>query len=299
MTIHETLIEGRKLLEAPSSSSCIDTPALDAALLLSDILRRNCLSSGSREELITLGNEYLSDQNREDFFRLVSRRLNGECAAYILGKKEFRGLTFLVTPAVLVPRPDTETLVEAALEHIDLMVQQGVKNPSLLDLCTGSGALAISLKNERPFLSITASDISREALKIAVLNATLLLQNRHPGNGTISFIESSLFDKIPRQFDIIVSNPPYVPSDEINCLAPEVRREPRLALDGGNDGLDLIRKIISQSPDHLVPGGVLLLEAAPDQMPAIRSLMEAQQFGSINVHRDLAGMDRVILAFKR
>jgi len=299
MTIRETLAEGTRLLKSPSPSSFIDTPALDASLFLSEILAM------SRTELIALGNEVIAEKDREHFLRLISRRRAGECVAYILGRREFRGLEFSVNPHVLVPRPDTETLVEVALEYIDSRQSLGTPDHergkgglSLLDLCTGSGALASALKNERPFLTVSASDISAKALEIAALNASRLLDGQLLDDkcNSVRFIQSDLFENIPDKFDIIVSNPPYVPSGELATLAPEVRREPRLALDGGEDGLDLIRKIISQAPEHLLPDGVLFLEADPGQMRDIRLLLEEHHFSGVKIHIDLAGRDRVIAA---
>ena len=296
MTIQEILSEGKRLLGAPCPGAVIDTPALDAALLLAETLHL------SREELLVRGNEIAAEPERQKYNSLLERRRSGECIAYILGRREFRGIEFTVNPGVLVPRPDTETLVEAALEYIDLW--QGERSDtsargaaqgglSLLDLCTGSGAVAISIKNERPHIRVTASDVSPETLQTATLNAARLLEGRQ---NAVQFIQSDLFNNIPEKFDIIVSNPPYIPTGEIDTLSPEVRREPRLALDGGRDGLDLIRKIVSQAPEHLSPGGILLLEASPEQMPAIKTLLEKEHFNKIKIHKDLAGKDRVISA---
>ena len=287
MTIQETLAEGKKLLKTPIPSSFVDTPDLDAVLLLSEVLHEN------RVQLIAFGNKAISEQDRHKFFDLISRRKKGECIAYILGHKEFRGLEFIVNRHVLVPRPDTETLAEAALEYIDSTYETGTPRPkrsclSLLDLCTGSGAIAVSLKNERPFLEVTAADISTEALETAKLNADRLL------NKGITLIQSDLFSTITDTFNIIVSNPPYIPSGVIETLAPEVRQEPKIALDGGADGLVLVRKIISRAPEHLHQGGVLLLEAAPEQMQEIKKLLEASGFIGIRIFKDLAGRERVI-----
>jgi release factor glutamine methyltransferase len=286
MTVREVLAEGARRLGDPSPSALIDSPALDASLLLAEVL------AARREDLIVRGEEPVAEQDREKFAGFLSRRKNGECVAYILGRREFRGLEFAVNSNVLVPRPDTETLVEAALEYIDSAPEEEKKTLSLLDLCAGSGALAVSLKNERPFLSVTASDISGEALETAAANAARLL----PANAAVHFIQSDLFGKIAGKFSVIVSNPPYVPAGEILALAPEVRREPRLALDGGGDGLDVIRKIISRAPERLLPKGLLLLEADPGQMPAIRMLLKRSNFSRINIHKDLAGRDRVVSA---
>ena len=323
MTIKDALEEGKRLLRAPSTSSFIDTSDLDAALLLSEVLHT------TREELITKKDESVTEGERKKFLELLERRRSGECIAYIIGRREFRGIEFTVNPGVLVPRPDTETLVEAALEYIDSWQEKkpgssahGTAHDglSLMDLCTGSGAVAISLKNERPVLHVTASDISPEALETATLNAARLLdghladdiqgsirkdftttaQKAHEGKRKqyhyISFIQSDLFENIAGKFNIIVSNPPYIPTGIIDTLQPEVRREPRLALDGGGDGLDLIRKIISQAPEHLSPGGILLLEAAPEQMPIIRTLLEKEHFNNIKIHKDLSDCERVISA---
>ena len=303
MTIDEALSEGRRFLtsiDAPSlnapliNAPSFNTPSLDAALLLAETLKT------SREKLLAKGNEPIAAPRLEQFFGLLERRKKGECIAYILGRKEFRGLEFTVNPNVLVPRPDTETLVEAALQFIDRWQSAtGNAGPGkggipVLDLCTGSGAIAISLKNERPALEITASDISPEALETASHNAALILDKNCFSGEAICFIQSNLFDNIPGKYRIIVSNPPYVPSKEIDTLAPEARMEPSLALDGGEDGLDLIRSIIWAAQEHLIPGGILLLEASPCQMGEIRQRMEKCRYAHIKIHKDLAGMDRVI-----
>ena len=283
MTVRETLTEGKKLLNSPNPSAFIDTPALDAALLLAQAMQR------SRTDLLLRANDTISEEIREKYIRLLSRRINGECVAYILGRKEFRGLDFNVNSNVLVPRPDTETLVEAVLEKINSLQTQ--ESLTVLDLCTGSGAVAVSLKNECPFLQITASDISAEALETAALNAKRLLGK---AADSVVFIQSDLFEKIHGKFNLIVSNPPYVLSSEIESLAPELRREPVLALDGGADGLKIITKIINLSPKYLFPGGFLFLEAGPEQMPVIKNLLMAHNFTGISLHMDLAGLERVI-----
>ena len=226
----------------------------------------------------------------EDFRSLIIRRLQGECAAYILGRKEFWGLEFLVNPSVLVPRPDTETLVEAALEFL-----KGLETPvRVLDLCTGSGAVAVALKREIPQLEIWAADICAQALETARTNAARLLSP-----DAINFCQGNLFKALPvshHPFELIVSNPPYIPSGEIKNLSREVQGEPLIALDGGADGLEIIRKIISQVPQHLTPKGRLLLEASPDQMESIISLLEESGFGGIKSFKDMGGQQRVICA---
>ncbi|MDR1240031.1 MAG: peptide chain release factor N(5)-glutamine methyltransferase [Treponema sp.] len=307
MTITETLAAGTARL----NMARIDSPGLDATLFLAETLGL------SREQLILRGPGPLPETASRRFFQFIDRRIAGECTAYILGRKEFRGLDFLVNPGVLVPRPDTETLVEAALAELE--VRRTVENTgsasglfpppppaSLLDLCTGSGAVAVALKHEWPALEVFAADISPEALETARLNAARLLgavseapagpeaPKIQPEFSNLSFVQSDLFDRISRRFHLITANPPYVESGSIDGLSPEVRREPRLALDGGADGLDLIRVIIAGAPEHLFPGGALLLEADPRQMSRIVSLLEQQGFLDIQSSRDLSGAERVI-----
>ncbi|MDR2634270.1 MAG: peptide chain release factor N(5)-glutamine methyltransferase [Treponema sp.] len=291
MTLREVLASGTgrlkaaffPLSQAPLAQSSY-TPALDAALLLAWVLKTD------RAGLILKASEPVSQAAVRCYTRLLERRLSGESVAWILGYKEFWGLSFTVSPQVLVPRPDTETLVEAGLAAIDGLPQTGPPC-TLLDLCTGSGAVAIALKHERPGIEVYASDISPEALAVAKANAARLLPE--PG---IHRIESDLFDRITGCFHIITANPPYVPSAVIPTLALEVRREPRLSLDGGVDGLDLIRRILVQAKAHLYPGGRLLLEADPRQMQAIGALFTAHGYGPVSTVPGLSGMPRVISA---
>jgi release factor glutamine methyltransferase len=279
MTIQEALTEGRSRLR----DAGVENPGLDAALLLAFILKTN------RETLIIQAAETLGEDAGTGFTRLLDRRAAGECTAYILGRREFRGLDFIVTPDVLVPRPDTETLVEAALA-----IGNG-QNLAALDICTGSGAVAIALKHESPSLEVYAADISPEALTVARKNARRIL-----GTGEIIRVrEADLFtplttSRFPFPFSLITANPPYIASGEIAALAREVRGEPLLALDGGEDGLDLIRRIITEAPAFLLPGGSLLMEADPRQMALITLILEKKGYRDINIYQDLSGRDRVI-----
>jgi release factor glutamine methyltransferase len=283
MTIQEALIEGTARLSAANRllDGNIESPSLDAALLLADLLQT------TRTALILAAPTPLPEEIQRRFAQSLDRRLAGVCTAYILGRKEFYGLDFTVTPDVLVPRPDTETLVEAALTIID-----GGSQP-VLDLCTGSGAVAIALKHELPSLEVYASDISPKALAIARENAKRLLLSAE----AIHFLTGDLFDvgytPYPL-FSLITANPPYVASGEIAGLAREVRGEPLLALDGGTDGLDLIRRITAEAPAHLLPGGSLLMEADPRQMAAITLILEKKEYRDIRIYQDLSGRDRVI-----
>jgi release factor glutamine methyltransferase len=261
---------------------------LDAVLLLAFTFKT------TREKLILMDTETLEGAAAADFKRLLERRIAGECVTYILGTREFWGLDFAVTPDVLVPRPDTETLVEAALAalaHAD-------PSPALLDLCTGSGAVAIALKHELPFLKVYAADISPQALAIARKNAERLLAGLagNPGSGdSLCFLEGDLFEPVPPiRFDLITANPPYVPSAAIPLLPREVRLEPPLALDGGADGLDLIRRIVEDAPAFLRSGGRLIMEADPRQMPGIALILKKKGYRDIKAHQDLSGLDRAI-----
>jgi release factor glutamine methyltransferase len=286
MTIREALVEGGAALGAAG----IETPGLDTSLLLAHVLETG------RSALIAAGTDPLPEEALAAFRGLIARRVSGECAAYILGKKEFRALEFLVNPSVLVPRPDTETMVEAALEMLETgnsgkWIAANGSRLRVLDLCTGCGAVAISLKHEMTELEVWAADISTQALQTAEANAARLLPP-----DSIRFLCGNLFDSLTASlsFSLIVSNPPYIPTAEIKILSREVQKEPRLALDGGADGLDIIRKIIAKAPGYLCPGDSLLLEADPGQMKTIAGLLEKNGFTGIKTYRDLPGRERVI-----
>ena len=276
MIVREALAQGGTDLKFTG----IDTPGLDASLLLAFVLKTN------RTSLLAAGTETLSVKACKTYCELIERRCNGECVAYIIGKKEFRGLEFEVNPSVLVPRPDTETLVEAALKQL----KDNQKEVCVLDLCTGSGAVAISLKSEMPELEIHATDISAEALETAKRNAIRLLPN-----SKIQFYQGDLYKALPDlKFNLIVSNPPYIPSHEINTLSAEVQNEPRIALDGGGDGLVIIKRIIDGAPGYLQNNGILLMEADPRQMKDISMMLEKRGFKDIQLYKDLADSQRVI-----
>jgi release factor glutamine methyltransferase len=228
------------------------------------------------------------------FGRLLERRIGGECAAYLLGRKEFWGLDFAVAPEVLVPRPETELLVEAALAALPSAAPaEDAAPPLLLDLCTGSGAAAIALKHERPFLEVYATDISPGALAIARGNAARLLGDA----GAVQFLLGDLFEPVPPlRFDLIVANPPYVPSAAIPNLSREVRGEPLLALDGGEDGLDLARRHREDAPAVRESRGRRLMEADPRQMPSLVRILSKKGLRDVRLHRDLSGFDRALEA---
>lgn len=257
-----------------------ETPFLDACLLLAHYLGL------SKESLLTRLSE-LAPPLPADFYESVRRRSDGESIAYILGKKEFYGREFIVDSRVLVPRPDTEILVEAALECGDFIEQEHPGRLAVHDACTGSGAVAVSIAVERPDWTVSASDISEAALEVARANATKLLGK------TLLLRVSNLLSTVQGTFDIITANPPYVPSQETDALLRQGWKEPRVALDGGIDGLALIPELINQAYQLLVPGGFLLIETDSLQVPAVCAMFEKAGFVAIFIKKDLAGCDRV------
>ena len=286
MRTADVLAEGRARLAAAGT----ENPSLDASLLLAEAL-------GKSRAAVIAGAGCVGAESLAAFDGFLRRRIAGECVAYILGRKEFRGLDFAVNESVLVPRPDTEILVEAAVEWLDGERGAGEGGaPRVLDLCTGSGAVAVAVKNEVPAAEVWATDVCPAALAVAAGNAERLLE----GRSAIRFLRGDLLRAVPAGtvFDLIVGNPPYVPAGEIGGLSREVRGEPRLALDGGEDGLDLIRTIVAGARGLLRPGGALMVEADPRQMGAIAALMEKAGFADIGVSADLGGLERVIAGTK-
>jgi len=257
----------------------LDEAGVDVRLLLQQVLKVN------HAWLISHANDVLSAAQMDAFNILFQRRLAGEPMAYILGQREFYGLDLKTTTATLIPRPDTETLVEAALTKIPLD-----KNFSVLDLGTGTGAIALAISSKRPLANITAVDFSDEALKVAQENAKALNLNQ------VSFIESNWFDALANhKFDLIVSNPPYIAKDDVHLSQGDLRFEPISALASGADGLDDIRIIIKQAPQYLNQGGWLMLEHGYDQAAAVASLMSERGFTQVSHSLDLAGIQRVTI----
>lgn len=214
--------------------------------------------------------------------KCLEKRLEGQPVQYILGESWFYGYRFLVKPGVLIPRFDTEILVEEALK----VIRPGDR---VLDLCTGSGCIILSLAKEAA-IEGTGTDLSEITLETAARNNEEL-------QAGCAFIKSDLFENVNGRFDLIVSNPPYIKTGVIGHLDREVKdHEPCLALDGGADGLDLYRRIIKDAPEHLEPGGHLILEIGYDQAEAVTALLSGERFDEISVIRDLAGNDRVVKA---
>ncbi|MEI9950426.1 MAG: peptide chain release factor N(5)-glutamine methyltransferase [Pseudomonadota bacterium] len=255
---------------------------LDAELLLSEAL------GFDRIKLIVEAERPLADDELSRYRDLIKRRRACEPIAYILGRREFFALPMLVDRRVLIPRPDTETLVETALQGTRERHLYG----RLLDLCTGSGCVAIAFAKERPTWRVTAVDLSPDAAAVARENV-----QRAGVVHNVGVLEGDLFAALPKgaQFELITANPPYIPSAEIAGLDADVRDfEPRLALDGGVDGLHVTRRLVGEAMRYLSPGGLLALEGGFDQAPAVAALLEASGFSQIARSKDLAGVDRVV-----
>lgn len=274
MNYREALREGCARLEQEK----IRDAAVDAGYLLEYTCNLD------RAAYLMRMNEEMPETAYHDFMSMIEKRAQHVPLQYITGQQEFYGYTFKVTPDVLIPRLDTEVLVETILGEV-------TPGMSVLDLCTGSGCILISLLKQNPELIGTGSDISKAALNIAKENASAL------GVRT-SWLKSDMFEEIEGFFDVIVSNPPYIPSLEIYDLDPEVRDfEPKGALDGDADGLKFYRVIAEESPKYLNPGGKLFLEIGCDQGEAVSGLLADAGFSKVQVKKDLAGLDRIVIGY--
>jgi release factor glutamine methyltransferase len=258
--------------------------AAQAALPLDPLENRIllCHATGlSRVQLITQAERPLTADEAARLAQLVRRRLDGEPIAYLVGKREFFGLDFQVNEAVLIPRPDTELIVELAIERLPA-------NGRLLDMGTGSGAIAVSAAHARPDAQVTALDVSSAALEVAQANAA--------ANGApVRFLQSDWFAALGRdeRFELIASNPPYIAAGDAHLSQGDLRFEPAGALTDHFDGLSALRTIIQGAPAFLVPGAWLLLEHGYDQAGAVRALLEQQGYTEVQSWRDLGGIERV------
>lgn len=259
----------------------IDDPAKEARLLLGHVL-------GCRPiEVLTRYDDQPTDAERQQFRELIKRRTDGCPVAYLVGIKDFYLLTFEVTPAVLIPRPDTETLVQSGVDYL-----KGKPTPTVLDLCTGSGCVGVSIAHQVKAARVTATDISPEACAVAVRNAA-----RNGVSDRVTVLTGDLFDPLPpaARFSLIVCNPPYISPSEIEALDPGVRAfEPRLALDGGPDGLNFYRRIASAAAGWLAPGGCLMTEVGWTQDAAVRELFASSGLISLGSVKDMGGRWRVV-----
>lgn len=271
MTYREAVEFGTKCL----TDAGVPDAALDAWYLLQMVCKIE------RSYYYVHGEEDITQDAQKEYEIAVQKRAEHIPLQYIIGEQEFMGLRFKVNSNVLIPRQDTETLVEQVLK----IVKPGMK---VLDLCTGSGCVLISVLKNAPELTGMGSDISKTALLVAKENAKL-----HEVDA--EWVRSDLFDNITETFDVIMANPPYIPTGEILSLMPEVRDfEPENALDGGADGLDFYRKIAGQVKDYLNPGGYVYMEIGYDQGEAVSELMRNAGFTEVEVIKDLAWNDRVV-----
>ena len=257
----------------------VDSPRLTTEMLLSHVLRT------SRVRLYVDLDRPLSKEELATFRALIERRMAGEPTQYLTGVREFYNRPFKVDARVLIPRPETELLVEAALHALPKDAPSRA-----LDVCTGSGCIAISLAAERPQASVLATDLSPEACALARENAEAL------GVGArVTVSQGDLFAPVPEdaRFQLVVSNPPYIASWEIPGLSAEVRREPHLALDGGQDGLAVIRRVIEGARRCLLPGGLLAMEIGETQGTAVRELLQAAGYQNARVEKDLERRERL------
>ncbi len=260
----------------------IDTPRLDAELLLSHVIGLD------RVKLILECKRPLASEELGRYRELIKRRRACEPIAYILGGREFYGHWFRVDPRVLIPRPDTETLVDVALGRTATRSMFG----DALDLCTGSGCVAVAFAKRRPTWRMTGTDLSEAAIELARANA-LRLGAVHG----VRLVPGDLFAAVApdERFDLVTANPPYVPSHEVDALDAGIRDfEPRLALDGGDDGMSIVRRIVLESRSRLRPGGVLALEVHYDQAERVSELIEGAGFVEVERTKDYGGHERVV-----
>ena len=269
-------------LEKRFAEAGVDSPGLDARLILEIVLGRDRAYLHAHPEMLVPPDALARAE------ALARRRAGREPMAYILGEREFWSMPFLVSPDVLIPRPESELLVGRAAA-----LAGGGRESRVLDLCAGSGAVGLAIAGESPEARITLLDICPKALGVARRNAERLGLESRTG-----YLASDLFDALAggEAFDIIVSNPPYVASGELDGLMPEVSSfEPGLALDGGADGMDIIRRVIEEAPAYLANGGFLLIEMDPRQMTEAEALSERQgDYRAASRRKDLAGRDRVL-----
>ena len=277
MTIKQALIKAVTVLKLEK----ISTPKLKARLLLQYVLKK------PRQYLIVYDNQQLTDKEEQEYLKYVELLTQGEPIEHITHQKEFMKLNFYVDENVLIPRQDTEVLVEEVIK-----IAKKIRAKKILDLCTGSGAIAVSLAKYLENVQLTALDISGKALDIAIANA----KNNHIQD-KITFVESNLFQDLGQEkYDIIVSNPPYIKRKDMETLDREVKKEPKLALDGGEDGLDFYRDISNKAYEYLKYGGYICLEIGYDQKEEVMQIIkDKKQYKGTYCKKDLYNHDRVIV----
>ena len=278
--VGRALVAATQRLEEAGS----DTASLDAQVILAHILDKE------RGWLFAHYDQALTEEEAEDFAELVARRAAAEPVAYLVGHREFYGLELAVDPRVLIPRPETELMVDAVLDHIESRANQQVR---MVDVGTGSGAVAAAVAANCPSVQIYAIDLSPAALEVAQENV-----KQHDTRGQITLLQGDLLEPLPEAVDIIAANLPYITSDEYLNLMADVRDyEPRLALEAGPEGLDLIERLLDQAPGHLYPGGVIFLEIGANQGASVLELVERllPQAKHIGLRQDYHGYDRLVV----
>ena len=278
--VGRALVAATQRLEEAGS----DTASLDAQVILAHILDKE------RGWLFAHYDQALSQEEAETFAEYVARRAAAEPVAYLVGHREFYGLDLNVDPRVLIPRPETELLVDAVLDHVESRANQNVR---MVDVGTGSGAVAVAVAANCPSLKIYAIDLSPGALEVAQTNI-----DKHDSRGQITLLHGDLLDALPEPVDIIAANLPYITSGDYYDLMADVRDyEPQMALEAGPEGLDLIERLLDQAPGHLYPGGVLFLEIGSSQGQAVLHLVERllPQAKHIGIRQDYHGYDRLVV----
>lgn len=288
MTMQQLLCQGVREL----NKAHVPDPELDARYLLLQAFDMS-LAAFLAVKAGELPDDSLTRERRRTFLALIEKRSLRIPLQHLTGVQEFMGFEFHVNGQVLIPRQDTETLVELVL------AEQKDRNKSVLDVCTGSGCIAVSLALMGDYRQVTAMDLSPEALAVAARNGERLLESFQ---GSFELIESNMFEALEedRTFDIIVSNPPYIPSSVIDGLEPEVRDyEPRMALDGTEDGLEFYRILAAEGRKHLAEGGCIYMEIGYDQAADVESIFKDSGYVNVRTVKDLAGLDRVVKAVRK
>lgn len=270
-------------IEKLQKASDLDA-TVDAWLLTEEVL------GITRAQYFINPQRLVNKDDADKFFKFIDMRCNKIPLQHITGKQEFMGLSFNVNEDVLIPRQDTELLVESVLNYLKQNIQG--KKVKVLDMCTGSGCIAISIKKLAENVDVTAVDLSQNALKVAIDNAKQL-------DAKVTFIESDLFENVSGKYDIIVSNPPYIRKSDIETLMEEVKNhEPMMALDGDEDGLIFYKKISEKLNEYLSDDGMIFYEIGYDQGKTVPDILKQYNFKDINVYKDLSGNDRVVIARK-
>ena len=267
-----------------AAASYLEKRGVESARLNAEHLLAHVLGMPQRIELYLQFERPLSESERAPLRELVKRRSEGVPLQHLLGEVEFCGRLFNCDARALIPRPETELLVE-------LVLKESAAATSILDVATGSGVIGLSLALSRPDVAVTLCDISPEALSLANVNAL-----RHGIADKVARKESDLLDAVEGIFDVIVSNPPYIPTSDISSLSREVKNDPVLALDGGADGLMIVERLVKDALARITPGGLLALEIGHDQALRVVEILKTHNFRDIVVHRDYQGVERFVFS---